>query len=293
MRLQRRTIGKVMIAIGVVGVLAGIGAVIVGETLVHQVETSVDDSLVVTTKGLAAVNDSIAATGTIVQTIREGVANVGTTLASVRQAIDNSSTAISDTGQFLGGSLPDSIAAVSNVLPTIKSVAHTIDTTLRTLSKAPFGPNYKPSKPFDQTIGDLSTALDPLPAQLRSLAKDFTGLSSSTSAISTNLATLSDDITRLQTQLNSVSTLVGRYSATAVEATAIAASSRKDLHDSARSTRWLLIALGLVFIAGQLVPIWLGTVLLSDESTYSVIAGRHLPDPPPPMRSPDPGDRMG
>jgi hypothetical protein len=317
MRLQRRTIGKAMIAIGVVGVLAGIGAVVVGQTLVHQVETSVDDSLVVTTKGLAAVNDSIAATGTIVDTVRQGVASVGTTLITVRQAMDDSSTAIHDTGQFLGGSLPDSIAAVSNVLPTIESVAHSIDSALRTLSKAPFGPNYNPDKPFDQAIADLSTALDPLPTQLRALSKDFTGLDSSTAAISTNLATLGDEITHLQTQLDSVSTLVARYAATAVEASAIAVNSRQDLHDSARSTRLLLIVLGLVFIAGQIVPIWLGTVLLTDESTHRVVARRHHhetddgPDeraqawpepgeqeraetrPGPPMRSPDPGDRMG
>ena len=317
MRLQRRTIGKAMIAIGVVGVLAGIGAVVAGQTLVSQVETSVDDSLVVTTKGLAAVNDSIAATGTIVDTIREGVASVGATLTSVRQAIDDSSKTISDTGDFLGGSLPDSIDAVSNVLPTIESVASSIDTALRTLSKAPFGPNYNPKKPFDESIADLSKALKPLPAQLRTLSKDFTGLNSSTAAISSNLGDLSNEITRLQTQLDSVSTLVARYAATAVEASAIAASSRQDLHDSARSTRLLLIVLGWVFIGGQLVPIWLGTALLSDESVLRVVARRRNADDDdradnrssawpgpreedraaartgPPMRSPDPGDRIG
>ena len=316
MRLQRRTVGKAMISIGVAGVLAGIGAVIVGQTLVRQVETSVDDSLVVTTKALSAVNDSITVTGTIVDTIRDGVASVGTTITSVRQAIDDSSTAISDTGEFLGGSLPDSIAAVSDVLPTIEGIASSVDSALRTLSRAPFGPDYNPSQPFDEAIARLSTALDPLPEQLRTLSEDFTGLNSSTSTISTNLSTLSDDITTLQTQLDSVSTLVDRYATTATEAAAIAASSRRDLHDSARSARLLLIVLGLVFIAGQIVPIWLGTALLAEEPLHTVIARRHPPsddaasgdpgsndpgsndpgsgDPfgKPPMRSPDPGDRM-
>lgn len=312
MRLQRRTVGKAMISIGVAGVLAGIGAVIVGQTLVRQVETSVDDSLLVTTKALSAVKDSISVTGTIVTTIRDGVASVGTTITSVREAIDNSSATINDTGEFLGGSLPDSIAAVSDVLPTIENIASSIDSALRTLSRAPFGPNYNPSQPFDEAIAHLSTALDPIPDQLRALSEDFTGLSSSTSTISTNLSTLSNEISRLQTQLDSVSRLIDRYATTATEAADIATSSRRDLHDSARSTRLLLIVLGLVFIASQIVPIWLGMALLADERPHTVIARRQHPDDEthldsvepddvetgggerwkPPMRSPDPGDRM-
>lgn len=308
--IPRRTIGKAMIAVGVVGILAGIGAVIVGQSLVRQVETSVDDSLVVTTKALAAVNDSIALTGTIVDTIRAGVESAGATIASVRTSIDQSSTAISDTGDFLGGSLPDSISAVSDVLPTIEKVASTIDSTLRALSRAPFGPNYDPEKPFDEAIAELSTAIEPLPEQLRTLSSDFADLNTSTDGISTGLATLGDDIVDLQTQLDDVSTLIDRYAATAGEAATLAASSRRNLHDSASSTRLLLIVLGLVFIAGQIVPIWLGTVLLGEQSIHTVIARRHSgtndnappdkatpPDgaetePVPQMRSPNAGDRI-
>lgn len=273
--VPRRTIGKAMIAVGVVGILAGIGAVIVGQSLVRQVETSVDDSLVVTNEALVAVNDSITLTGTIVDTIQAGVESVGATIASVRTSIDQSSTAIADTGDFLGGSLPDSISAVGDVLPTIEKVASSVDSALRTLSKAPFGPDYDPEKPFDEAIADLSTAIDPLPEQLRTLSSDFADLNSSTDGISTGLSTLGDDIVDLQTQLDDVSTLIDRYATTAVEASTLATTSRRDLHDSASSTRLLLIVLGLVFIAGQIVPIWLGTVLLGEQSIHTVIARRH------------------
>jgi len=270
-RLSRRTIGKSMIAIGVVGIIVGASAVIVGQSLVRQVEHSVDDSLVLTNRALAAVTDSIHVTDTIVTTIRSGVTSVGETLASLQGSVDQTSTAIADTGTFLGGSLPDSLDAVSAVLPTIQSVASSVDDALRTLSKAPFGPDYNPAKPFDEAIAQLSAALGPLPGQLRSLSSDFTGLNGSSATISDELAKLSNDVAGLGTQLADVSTLVQRYATTAADATVLAAQSRKDLKSSANTTRVLLILLGLVFALGQIVPIWLGTVLLGQAGTPTVI----------------------
>jgi hypothetical protein len=44
-RIPRRTIGAVMIGIGVLNVILSLTAAIVGQHLIRQVETSVDDSL--------------------------------------------------------------------------------------------------------------------------------------------------------------------------------------------------------------------------------------------------------
>lgn len=275
-RPSRRTIGKAMIVIGVVGIIVSVSAVIIGQRLVRQVQKSVDDSLVVTTRALSAVTDSIRVTGAIVDTIESGVASVGDTLTTIQTSIGQTSSAITDAGEFLGGSLPDSLSAVNNVLPTIESVASSVDDALRTLSKAPFGPNYDPAKPFDEAIAQLSDAIDPLPDQLRTLSGDFNDLNSSTAGISTQLGTLAGDIGDLGSQLANVSTLVQRYAATAADASILAQQSRQDLMDSARATRLLLVLLGGIFALGQIVPIWLGTVLLANTAGQRLII--HRPD---------------
>src|SRR4051812_39135708 len=92
-RISRRTIGRSMITIGVVGVIISASAVVVGQNLIRQVEHSVDDSLVVTSRALAAVTDSISVTGTIVDTIRAGVTSVGQTLTSLQTSVGQTSTA--------------------------------------------------------------------------------------------------------------------------------------------------------------------------------------------------------
>jgi len=251
-----------MVIIGCVGAVVGILAAVVGQVVIGDVNKSVDDSLVLTNKALDVVVDSINQTSTIVDTVKSGVESIGATLSTVTSSVDQTSTAIDNSTQFIGGSLPDALDAVSNVLPTIQSVASSIDDALRFASRAPFGPNYNPAKPFDETIGELATAIHPLPDQLRSLSKDFAGLNSSSQAISTQLGTLAGNVHLLDQQLGQVSTLVDRYSKTATEAKFLTAVSRSRLATSVRTARILLVLLGVMFALGQIVPIWLGLELM-------------------------------
>jgi ABC-type transporter Mla subunit MlaD len=270
-RISRRTIGKTMIGIGIVGLLISIASIAIGRSLVSEVEHSVDASLVVTDEALSAVQDSIKLTGTIVQTIRSGVSSVQETIGIIDASLGQANTAISDTQTFLGGSLPDSLDAVAKVLPTIESVASTVDDTLRALSDIPFGPDYNPSQPFDETIGQLSDAIGPLPDQLRTLAGDFDQVTGSTADISTQIEALGEEVATLGTQLATVSTLVERYATTASDASDRATQSRADLASSAKATRLLILLLGIVFALGQIVPIWLGVELLNRSAGHTVV----------------------
>src|SRR4051794_14182243 len=251
-----------MMVIGCVGVIVSLVAAVVGQVVIGDVENSVDDSLVQTNNALDVVLDSINLTQTIVNTVQSGVKSIGTTLTTVTSSLDQTSAAINSSTEFIGGSLPDALDAVSNVMPTIQSIANSVDDALRFASQAPFGPNYNPAKPFDEAIGELAAAISPLPEQLRQLSQDFTGLDSSSQAISTQLGPLATDVQRLDEQLGQVSTLVDRYAKTATEAQFLTAVSRARLATSARTARVLLVLFGLVFAFGQIVPIWLGRELM-------------------------------
>jgi ABC-type transporter Mla subunit MlaD len=272
MRVSRRTIGKAMIGIGVLGIIVSIAGVIIGNQLVRQVEESVDDSLVITGDALAAVNDSIQLTATTVTTLRTGVGTLTTTLAAVQDSVGQTATALDNSTEFLSGSLPQSLDAVADVLPTIESIAGTIDEALRLASRAPFGPDYDPERPFDEAIAELSTAIGPLPDQLRQLSADTEGLSGSATEIATQLEELATTVLALDDQLAQVGRLVDRYARTASEATTLTTESRADLQQSAKETRTLLALLGIVFALGQVVPIWLGVVLIGDTPARTIIA---------------------
>ena len=263
--------GKAMIAIGCLGIIVSIAGVIIGRQLVDQVEKSVDDSLVLTGDALAAVRDSIEVTATTVDTLKAGIGTVADTLETVQASVEQTSTALDDSTEFLSGTLPDSLEAVSDVLPTIESIANTIDDALRLISRAPFGPDYEPAKPFDEAVGELSTAIEPLPGQLRELATDTEGLAASASTIATQLSTLADTIDALDTQLGDVGRLVDRYATTAADATTLTEASRQDLAQSSKETKTLLLLLAIVFALGQVVPIWLGVELLNRGPAQTIV----------------------
>lgn len=267
---SRRTMGKTMVAIGVISILVTVAGVIVGWQVVGQVEASVDDSLVLTDQALQVVVDSVQTTSSIVATVRSGVSNVSATLETLNTSIGDTQTVIAGSTDFLGTSLPEALDAVGKVLPTIQSVAHSVDSALRVISQAPFGPDYNPAKPFDQAIGDLNTALAPLPDQLRGLAGQFDDVTQSTKTMSDQLTVLSGDVQRLDRQLGDVATLVDRYAKTAATAKVVTAQSRADLESSARSARVVLLLLGLIFAAGQIVPIWIGKELLNETRQAEV-----------------------
>jgi DNA repair ATPase RecN len=213
---------------------------------------------------------------TVLDAVRDGLLTVTDTVDALAIALDDASTVLADTGDFAGASLPDSLDAITAVLPTIESVAASIDDAMRVLARAPFGPDYDPEVPFDDAIADLETALTPLAADLETVADGLDALGDSSARLADDLVTIRADVEDLDARLADVETVIDRYGTTTADATALAARSRAELADSARLARWLLVALGVVFAAGQVVPLWLGRQLLRSAA------------PPPPSGTVDP-----
>ena len=268
-RFSRRAVGKAMIVVGVLGILMGITTVVAGRNMIRQVEASVDDSLRLTGEALNAVTDSIAVTESIVGSVRTGMTSIRTTISTVQKSLTESSATLAEGGAFLGGSLPAGLEAINTALPTLESLAKSVDDTLELLDEVPFGPNYQPVEPFDVAINRLSTALAPIPTELRALSGDFDALTKSTAAMAVDIGRLGRDIETLNIQLSNVGTLLSRYEGTAARAKTLTRASQADLARSADLTSWLLVALGVVLTLGQIVPIWLGSVLLSSEGVIT------------------------
>jgi len=247
-----------MLATGVAGVIVSITGLLVGTQLVDEVETGVDESLVLTEEALNALGDSIVLIREVVDTVDEALGTVRDSMDTVVLALDDAATATSGAQEFLSGSLPDTIDSVREVLTRLESVAESIDSAMRVASRAPFGPDYDPEQPFDETIADLNDTMEPLPEELRSLGEDMDGLATSADEMSTQLTQIDGELLTLDDQVEQVRTLLDRYTDTITRAQAVAAESRQDIDDRTGSTRWLLVLLALVFAAGQLVPIWLG-----------------------------------
>lgn len=266
-------------ATGILGVVLSLIGVILAQQLIGRFEDGVGNSVGVTTDALAAVSDSVEVTRSMVTTIDDGLDSIGLTLTAISDALGEAGSTITDTQEFLGGSLPDALEAVGTILGDLEGVAGAVDDALRTLSRAPFGPDYDPAQPFDDTIRDLSAALEPLPDDLRGLSSDVDGLSASSATLVERVDALQVELTSLHQQVVLVEALLDRYAATTSQAQAVAADTEAELGAGTSQSRWLVVLLGLVFAAGQAVPIWLGSLLRADVSPRHVIVHHPHPDP--------------
>jgi methyl-accepting chemotaxis protein len=267
---SRRHFGVAMLAIGGFGIVAGILTMVIGIRMTNEIEHSVDASLVTTGDALTVVSDSITLSSQIVDTVRDGLKGVTATMNVLEDSIATGTNVINDSNTFLGTSLPDTLDAINGVLPTIQNVASTIDSTLQLIANVPFAPDYNPTVPLGDAVGQLVDAMAPLPGQLRQLVSGFGDLSTSATNVSNQLTTLSDSLDQLDDDLGQVQQLIGRYSTTTEQATTRVTASRHDLNSSADAMRALFVVLGLVIALGQIVPIWLGVSLIRSSPVQTV-----------------------
>lgn len=91
---------------------------------------------------------------------------------------------------------------------------------------------------------------------------DLTDLRTTTRELRTELSRLTLDVRSLAGRMGQSAELVARYEDQASRAGDLVVDSRTDLDGSVTAMRVLVVLGGLVFAAGQLVPLWVGSGLL-------------------------------
>jgi ABC-type transporter Mla subunit MlaD len=251
-----------MIGVGIFGAVVGVIGLVVGRQLVTELERSVDDSLVLTADALDSVADTVEVARSVVDTIDDGLATVGDVTAEVASSLDSTERVLGRVATATGGQLPDGIESVTDALPTLVTVAGAVDDALRLLSQAPFGPNYDPDVSFDDALRPVAETLTPVPDELRAVSSDLAALASSSATVREDVDRLADDVSAVSAELAEAKLLLDRYAETATGAQQLAARTRGDLEGQSDLARLLVTLLGLSFVAGQIVPLWIGRELL-------------------------------
>ncbi len=145
---RRRRIGQVLTVVGAVGVVFTLIAAVIAFVLVGRLHESVDESLALTVQALDTIDGSLDVSKAVVDSVADGLDAIGNTIATVQDSTGAVAGTLDTLKTLVGTTLPTAISGVQTVLPTIKTVAGTIDTALKGVSRIPFGPNYEPDVPF-------------------------------------------------------------------------------------------------------------------------------------------------
>jgi hypothetical protein len=278
-RLDRRQAGLALLGIGGLGVVVSLVATVVGLRFLGQLDTALVDSVGVAAEAVDALGSTVDLAGETVSSITVILSRTAASTRDLSAALADAEEVLLATADLSEQQIAGSLEAVEDTLPALIQVAAVIDRTLSALSVVPFGPDYDPAEPFDDSLRALQAELDGLPEALRAQAALIRDGGRDLATTREGTTAIADDLDELQTTLASSGALLDRYAATASEARQLV--TRDDLGRQLTFARVLVVVLGLTLAAGQLLPLGAGWLLLRPELARSFLlapAGRGTPE---------------
>lgn len=258
-------VARALVAVAATGALLGIAAVIVGWQLAGHLHDGVDQSLQVADESLTTTDQSLAVVqrvlGDVQQTLGTVSNSVGTTAGVLRTT----------TGALDGvaGATPALVAGTADLqrnLTDLADVVATVEGVVGAVGRLPGVPDYVPKESLAASVRRLGPDLAPIVDALRAIDTNLGAIDRDVRPLAAQLDVLHDDLVRLGQDVDEGRTLIDSYRATATRAQAVARDTRAGLDGDLRRSRVLVVLVGLLFIAGQLVPLTLRALLLDRGS---------------------------
>ena len=262
-----RRFGRVMRAIGLIGVVAGITAIVAGLWLLRDLDALLGRSLALTAESLGTVDASLIVATDSVGVINEGLARAERTSRGLEASLNEGADLLDETGTILRGDVASSLESVERTLPALIQVGATIDTTLRAVDRLPVGVTYDPDDPFDETLEALQGDLDGLPEDLRAQADTVDQAGANLREVGAQGEQIARSIGDVRASLVETGEVLGRYRTTAGDAKTLLEETTADLGRRLLVLRVLVVVLGLVYCAGQALPLYLGHRLAEAQTT--------------------------
>lgn len=269
--VSRTVAGRVMLGVGSVGVAVSIVGSVVGLRLLTELDGALEGSLGLTAQAVEAVSSSVELAEDTVVLLEGSLQQTESTTRDLAVAFEDAETLLGATADISQNQVAGSIEAVERVLPTIVDVATVIDRALMALDAVPLGPQYRPQEPFDDSLRSLQEEMAGLSGELRQQAALMHEGQESLGDVRTGTEAIADDLATLHETLGSALGILRDYSATAVEAGDLLGGSDARISRHLALSRVLVVVLGATVLAGQVVPLGIGWLLLRPDAARALL----------------------
>jgi len=266
-----------MVAIAVIGAVAALAGSLLAWRLIGQLGGGTDRSLRLAGDALATLDDTIDVAEDVVASVQDSLTTVEAGLRTLQQSTEDT-VAVAGIIAQATEDVPASLTRVEEGLGGLAAIAATADSALRELSALPVGPDYDPDVTLDATIADVRDDLGPIIEGFTEAQGPLEDLSGDGEILQGDLTALANQVADVDVALAESRTLLARYRQTAADAADLASETRAELSDDIRWSRFLVVALGLIFALGQIVPLWFGLELRNREPP-SAASGLGAPPP--------------
>lgn len=253
-----RRFGRVMRAIGLIGVVTGLAAIAAGLWLLRDVDVLFGRSLNLTADSLRTVDESLTVAGDTVAVVGDGLARAEQTSRGLEATLTEGAALLDETGRILRGDVASSLESVEATMPTLIQVGATIDSTLRAVGTISGGTSYNPEEPFDQTLTELRQDLDGLPEDLVAQAATIDEAGDNLRLVGAQGEAVAASIGDVRATVDEAGEVLARYQVTATDARTLIERTTADLDRRVLVLQILVVVLGVVYCAGQGLALYLG-----------------------------------
>jgi hypothetical protein len=269
--ITRGLAGRIMLGVGVIGLVVSVAGVVVGHRLLNEIELALHRSLVLTADSVEALEASVAVAGETTAALEQGLAQAERTTRSLSSTLGDGEEVLTSAAELTAEQIAGSLENVEASLPALIQAAAVIDRTLTALSALPLGPRYAPDEPFDQSLRSVQGSLRGLPQDLREQASLIRDAGGNLGEVRRGTTAIAADLAAIRRGLADATELLSRYAATATEASVLIDDTRAGLTTQMRMARLLLTVLGLSLATGQIVPLSIGWALLRPPAAVAFL----------------------
>lgn len=271
-RVTREVAGRVLIGIGVVGIVVSLLTIVVGLRFLGHLDRALEDSVGVAAQTVDALGSTVEVAGDTLTRITVILDGTATTTRDLGAAVQDTEAVLRATADLSEQQIAGSLDAVDDALPALIQVAAVIDRTLSALSAIPFGPEYDPAEPFDDSLRAIQQEFDGLPDALREQAALIRDGSRDLRSVRVGTNVIADDLDALHATLRTSADLVDEYAAAAASARELVTGERDGIGRQLALARGLLVVLGLTLAAGQVLPVGVGWLLRRPDLAATFLA---------------------
>ncbi|MEM5773426.1 MAG: hypothetical protein AAGU05_00385 [Anaerolineaceae bacterium] len=305
MNILRRFLGVLVMIAGILGLLLSVTGLVAVWMVKPDVYTSVsttvtrlDTSIETSRNAMEIAGKTLSAAVSSVDALSEMLANTAVTVEDTQPVMTKLNTVI-------GKTLPSTLEAASESLVTAQQAAAVLDDAIRSLetfrmilSATPLlgsfiqpSETYNPEVPLAESLGQLATELDNLPATFTSMSGDIDKADDNLATIQENLTTMSASVAEISVNLADYESMLSESQASMTALQDMLGSLQRDLGRILNWTAGILTLFLLWLLAAQIVilsqgwELYHGTADRMDNGsvihTQSVtVVERDTPEPP-------------
>jgi hypothetical protein len=251
--------GRVLVVVGVIGLIGSLIAGIVGWVVVARAQETVAGSVVPVTRVVANISETIEASQVIVERTTETIESIENATRSTVRTLRSVGEVLGETASLAEGEVVDSLESAVDTLPGLISTGRIIDRTMRALSFV--GVDYDPDLPLDVALAELQSSLAPLPDQVRRQVELLAEVQSDIDEIADDARELTGVLFETRLDMLDTEKVLASAARNAAAAADSAATIETEVERLGALGRVLVLAVTLALLAASLTPLVVGLYL--------------------------------